>query len=172
MRVPESDRQSIWSVATGWLPAYFALFDALGWLGTAFVIARNLFWLQHPTVHDMIWAIIVGIVIVGAASATISILIVELGKNAMIVGTYLEEMIKKRRARQMAEAVERGRSEGIAKGRSEGVAEGIVKGRSEGRSEGRAEGAAEISARIREWNDRRLAAEAKGEPFDEPPPGL
>ena len=168
MRAPDADRQSIWSVATGWLPAYFALFDALGLLGTGFVIARNVFWLQHPTVHDMIWAIIVGIVIVGAASATISILIVEAGKNAMIVGTYLEEMIKKRRARQMAEAVERGRAEGIAKGRSEGVAEGIAKGV----KEGRAEGAAEISARIREWNDRRLDAESRGEPFDEPPPGL
>ena len=156
MRAQDADRQSIWSVATGWLPAYFALFDALGLLGTAFVIVRNAFWVQHQTVHDMIWAIIVGIVIVGAASATISILIVEAGKNAMIVGTYLEEMIKKRRARQMAEAVERGRAEGIAKG---------VK-------DGRAEERAEISARIREWNNRRLAAEAKGEPFDEPPPGL
>ena len=160
MRAPDADRQSIWSVATGWLPAYFALFDALGLLGTGFVIARNVFWLQHPTVHDMIWAIIVGIVIVGAASATISILIVEAGKNAMIVGTYLEEMIKKRRARQMAEAVERGRAEG----RSEGVAEGIAKGRSEG--------VAQNDAKWRAWNDRRLAAESKGEPFDEPPPGL
>ena len=156
MNAPDADRQSIWSVASGWLPAYFALFDALGWLGTAFVIIRNAFWIPHPTVHDMIWAIIVGIVVVGAASATISILIVELGKNAMIVGTYLEEMIKKRRARQMAEAVERGRAEGIAKG---------VK-------DGRVEERAEISARIREWNNRRLAAESKGEPFDEPPPGL
>ena len=140
MNAPDADRQSIWSVATGWLPAYFALFDALGLLGTAFVIARNVLWIPHPTVHDMIWAIIVGIVIVGAASATISILIVEAGKNAMIVGTYLEEMIKKRRARQMAEAVERGRAENDAKWRA--------------------------------WNDRRLSAESKGEPFDEPPPGL
>ncbi len=70
----------------------------------------------------------------------------------MIVGTYLEDMIKKRRARQMAEAVERGRAEGVAKGRSEGVAE--------------------TSAKWRAWNDRRLDAESKGDPFDEPPPGL
>ena len=168
----EPDRQSIWSVASGWLPAYFALFDALGLLGTAFAIVRNILWVAHPSVHDMIWAIIADIVVVGIASATISILAVEAGKNAMIVGTYLDEMIKKRRARQMAEAVERGRAEGIAKGRSEGVAEGVAKGRSEGVAEGRAEERSEISARIREWNDRRLAAEAKGEPFDEPPPGL
>ena len=58
----------------------------------------------------------------------------------MIAGTYLEEMLKRRRARQLAEAEERGR--------------------------------ANLSAEIREWNARRLEAEAKGEPFDEPPPGL
>ena len=152
MNAREPDRQSIWSVASGWLPAYFALFNALGLLGTAFAIIRNVLWIAHPTIHDMIWAIIADMVIVGMASAVISILIVETGKNAMIVGTYLEDMLKKRRARQMAEAVERGRAEGIAKGRSEGVAEN--------------------DAKWRAWNARRLAAESKGEPFDEPPPGL
>ncbi len=140
MNAREGDRQPIWSVAAGWLPAYFALFNALGLLGAAFAIARNILWVAHSSVHDMIWAIIVDMVVVGAASATISILTVETGKNAMIVGTYLEDMIKKRRARQMAEAVERG--------------------------------VAENDAKWRAWNDRRLDAEAKGEPFDEPPPGL
>ena len=62
----------------------------------------------------------------------------------MIVGTYLEEMIKKRRARQMAEAEE----------------PGATRGRSD------------LSAELREWNARRLEAQAKDEPFDEPPPGL
>ena len=137
-------RQSIWSVASGWLPAYFILFDALGTVGVLYVIIYNVFGRAHPTAHDMIWTITTGIVIVGAASATISILTVEAGKNAMIVGTYLEEMIKKRRARQMAEAEERG----------------ATRGRSD------------LSAELREWNARRLDAQAKGEPFDEPPPGL
>ena len=152
MNAPNPDRQSIWSVAVGWLPAYFALFNALGLLGTIFAVLRNIAWVAHPSVHDMIWAIIADIVVVGAASATISILTVETGKHIMIAGTYLEDMIKKRRARQMAEAVERGRAEG--------------------RSEGRAEGVADRDAKWRAWNDRRLDAEAKGEPFDEPPPGL
>ena len=156
MNAREPERQSIWSVASGWLPAYFALFNALGLLGVGFVVVRNVFWVSHPTVHDMIWAIITGIVVVGAASATASILAVETGKNVMIVGTYLEEMLKKRRARQLAEAVERG----VTKGRTEGRAEGVTKGRSD------------LAAEIREWNARRLAAESKGEPFDEPPPGL
>ena len=43
-------------------------------------------------------------------------------------------------------------------GREEGVAEGITRG------------LAEADAAWREWNDRRLAAEADGQPFGEPPP--
>ena len=143
-----SDRQSIWSVASGWLPAYFALFDALGTIGVIYAIGYNVFGRSHPTVHDMIWTIITNIVIVGAASATISILAVEMGKNIMITGTYLEDMLNRRRARQLAEAEERGEERGAIKER------------------------ANLSAQLREWNERRLAAESKGEPFDEPPPGL
>ena len=106
-----SSRQSIWSVASGWLPAYFILFDALGTIGVTYVIVYNVFGRSHPTVHDMLWTIATGIVIVGAASATVSILMVELGKNIMIVGTYLEDMLNRRRARQLAEAEERGRAD-------------------------------------------------------------
>ena len=50
------------------------------------------------------------------------------------------------------------------------LAEAKAKGRDEGREEGRDEGRKEFIAEIRAWNDRRLDAESKGEPFDEPPP--
>ena len=39
------------------------------------------------------------------------------------------------------------------------------------REEARAEGRAEINTAWQTWNERRMAAEANGEPFDEPPPG-
>ena len=39
-----------------------------------------------------------------------------------------------------------------------------------GRAEGLAEGRVESNLRWREWNRRRIAAAAKGLPFDEPPP--
>ena len=42
--------------------------------------------------------------------------------------------------------------------------------RAEGRAEGIIEGRAEERAAWREWNRRRMAAEAQGPPFDEPPP--
>ena len=143
-----SERQSIWSVASGWLPMYFALFDLLGTIGVLYVIGYNVFGRSHASVHDMVWTIVTNIVIVGAASATISILAVETGKNVMITGTYLEQMLNRRRARQLAEAEERGLERGAIKER------------------------AALGVQLREWNERRLAAESKGEPFDEPPPGL
>ena len=40
------------------------------------------------------------------------------------------------------------------------------------RAEGRAEGRAEIDAVWDAWNRRRMAAEAEGGPFDEPPPSV
>ena len=43
--------------------------------------------------------------------------------------------------------------------------------RDEGRAEGRVEGRAEERAAWREWNRRRIDAEAQGLSFNEPPPG-
>ena len=48
------------------------------------------------------------------------------------------------------------------------VEEHIAQGREEGRAEGRAEALAEVRA----WLQRKVDAEAKGLPFDEPPPGI
>ena len=42
--------------------------------------------------------------------------------------------------------------------------------RARGREEGRAEGFAEAQEKWEEWNERRMAAEAAGEVFTEPPP--
>ena len=48
--------------------------------------------------------------------------------------------------------------------------EAEAKGRAEGRAEGKAEGRVEAYQEIAEWNERRLAAEARNEPFTEPFP--
>ena len=46
------------------------------------------------------------------------------------------------------------------------------KQRAEGREQGRAEAKAEFRRLVREWDQRRLAAAARNEPFDEPHPLL
>ena len=67
----------------------------------------------------------------------------------------------------------------IAKSREEDREKARARGHAEGRAEGRAVGQAEGLAEVQrmqklwqEWNRRRLAHEARSEPFDEPPPSL
>ena len=56
----------------------------------------------------------------------------------------------------------------IQTAKAEGKAEGIA----EGKAEGIAEGKAEVYQEIVAWHTRRMAAEARGETFTEPPPGV
>ena len=62
------------------------------------------------------------------------------------------------------------RAQRIAQAEAKGKAEGIAEGKAEGRAEGKAEGRAERDREWTAWNNRRLDAAAKGQPFDEPPP--
>ena len=71
-------------------------------------------------------------------------------------------MFMDERAQRLAKA----KAEGIAEGKAEGIAEG----KAEGITEGKAEGKAERDRVWTAWNERRLAAAAKGQPFEEPPP--
>ena len=48
---------------------------------------------------------------------------------------------------------------------------GLQEGREEGRDEGIQAGRREMLQRWQEWNRRRTEAEARGERFEEPPPG-
>ena len=48
----------------------------------------------------------------------------------------------------------------------------FAEGKAEGRAEGKAEGREEEWKRWRDWNSRRMEAEARGEKFEEPPPSL
>ena len=104
-----------------------------------------------------------------------TILIVDAGRRIVVL---LPDGRKKLRAKAKAEGRSEGRSEGLAEGvaigRAEGVEEGVAIGRAEGMAEGRADGVSLGTRRTnsawRQWNTRRLEFEARGEPFDEPPP--
>ena len=62
----------------------------------------------------------------------------------------------------------------IAQKRREKLEKAYAQGYAEGLAEARAEGCAEGQTRVyklwQDWNQRRLAHKARGEPFDEPPP--
>ena len=106
----ETTRVSIWSVTADALPAYLTLFDILATIGVGYVVWYNIWELTADSVHETIWGIITGIVTVGIASALITTLTLEIRKNAMIMGTYFERKIKRRRELEIAAA----RAEGIA----------------------------------------------------------
>lgn len=72
----------------------------------------------------------------------------------MVIGGHLQDVLRRRNERKLAER----------------MAEGMAKGMAKGRAEGKAEGEAEANTRWRAWYSRLLDAQAKGEPFDEPPP--
>ena len=77
----------------------------------------------------------------GAASLIASAIIVE------VAHVVFGEMLRKRRERRA-----------------------LAQGREEGRAEGEETGEARNQALWESWNQRRLEAEARGEPFTEPPP--
>ena len=54
--------------------------------------------------------------------------------------------------------------------RAQRIANAEAKGKAEGIAQGKAEGIAERDRVWADWNNRRLDAAAKGQPFDEPPP--
>lgn len=153
---PPPLRMSIWSVTADMMPAYLILFDILAIIGVGYVAWYHTLELTTDSIHATIWGIITGVVTVGVASAIISILILETGKYAMIVGTYFERKFKHRREQELAAA----------------RAEASAAARAEGRVEGRGTGIAEFNALIDEWEKRRDEATEKGEPFDEPIPRM
>ena len=82
--------------------------------------------------------------VLGIAGLTIPL--TDIGRFTMVLAGMFEEWVRRRRARQMAEAIE------------EAVGEAVTAALTEN------------NALWRAWNGRRLDALAKGEPFDEPPP--
>ncbi len=86
---------------------------------------------------------------IGGAVAT-TLLTMGIMEVVMVLSRYIIEQYRKERDARMK-------------------AEGEVAGRARGIAEGRAEGR-EMAQKWQDWNNRRLAAEGRGEPFDEPPP--
>ena len=91
----------------------------------------------------------IGVTTVGAAG--LALLTIEGPQTFMVVADYLrKKLIEPLEERRRQESEQRQR---------------------EAQERGRAEGEARNQAAWVGWNERRMTAEAAGEPFDEPPPG-
>ena len=141
------DRESIWSVPAKWRAMYFILFTLFATVGLTMVIS-----LQEIPPADGRWNRLVVDVMremafVTTGSAGVAITITEIARYIMVIGEWmLREVIEPRRQRR----IERWRQEGMEAGRQEGIKEGDKEWES--------------------WISRKMLAESKGEPFDEPMP--
>ena len=102
-------------------------------------------WTVVPGVESAsaLWDDLSSLAITAAAG---SLVVTETGRYLMVLAAAFEEWREKRRLAQIARAVAAAEAVAVVKGRSESDAEWDA------------------------WLERRLQAEQRGEPFDEPPP--
>ena len=151
----QEERESIWTIPAKLKRWYFALFSiqvivAALWLtGTAIADeSRN----GVPDILTYLW---LNMAPVAVTSATFALVIVDTVNGIMVLSTWLEDELKKRRQRQIQTAVEKAVEKAVERTRDE-----------------EREAVRQFSKHLREWNERREAAAATGEHFDEPPPGF
>ena len=146
-QTPQEDRDSIWSIPLARRALYFGLFTAYALAGIGFLLWYEIFQHTADTWQQTTLAITQGIGVTTVGAAGLALLTIEGPENIMVVADYLRKrLIEPLEERRRKEAEQR-------------------------QQEARAEGRAEKQTEWLSWNRRRIAAEAAGEPFDEPPPG-
>ena len=137
-------RESIWSVSPEWKAAFFSLFSVSTFTTTCVIIANEIANRGDAALMDVYATITERVFINGGALALTIYSATETWETAMVLANYLRQHL-------LEPLKERQRMEGW----EEGIEEGVEEER----------------ARWRAWNERRDKAAARGEPFDEPPPG-
>ena len=146
------ERESIWTVSKPAREIYFVVFVSLFLAGMGLVAVRSFG--EGGSLIDItigVWSEAAPLTITAAAAA---LALTEIGRSIVVIAQRLQEGLERVRRQRREE----GRREGLAEGREEGLAEG------------REEGLAKANEAWRSWNERRVAAETRGEPFTEPPP--
>ena len=151
----QQDRDSIWSIPPARRALYFGLFTLYALAGIGFLVWYHVFEVGSDTWPETILSITQGIGLHTVGAAGLALLTIEGPNTVMVVGDYLrKKLIEPLEERRRQEAEQRQRE-----AREKGLAEGLAEGRAQGQAAWLA------------WNERRLAAEVNGEPFDEPTPG-
>ncbi len=146
----EEARESIWSVPPGRMAQYFGLFTLFASAGIGFLLWYEIFENTADTLAQTVLSITQGIGLNTVGAAGLSMLTVEGPRFIMVMADYFtKKWLNPLKERLRAER------EQLA---------------AESRAKGRAEGRAERDTEWKAWNERRMAAAEKGEPFDEPPP--
>ena len=136
-------RESIWTIRSQWYASYIYLFSIQTLAGTGYAIWHEIARRTDDGIYETFSAIIEQKGRIGVASAAISIAITEVLNDIMVTGEWMRQ--------KLVEPLKE-------------------KQRQEGRAKGLEEGRVEAHIEWWEWNERRLEAETKGEPFNEPVP--
>ena len=139
----EDERESIWSIPAKYKGWYFSLFSIQFIIAAVWLIWVSVTDDTLPSIPKKVLFIWQGMAPMAISSAAFSLVIVEAWRMTMVIASWLEETLEKRRQRQIRAAEDRG----FARGR------------------------AELQKDWQDWNRRREAAEAADEEFTEPPPG-
>ena len=145
-RQTEDTRESVWSILSRWKTAYFALFAIQNIAGISLLCWYEITQRNEDSAAETALAIVKGIGLIGAGSATTSITVMETVRTLMVIAASLEAWLKRRELARIERRVAEATADVTAKV------------------------TAEIHSAWSQWNRRRLEAEANGEPFDEPPP--
>lgn len=165
------EREAVLSIPRPWRPAYFLAFTGqlIWWLSITIYLEAGL-----PEYRN--WqANMVGIMRAMApltqGALAYTVVAMEIARYLMLLAPHFEVKIKARaRAEGLAEGLAEGKAVGLAEGKAVGLEQGKAAGKAVGIAEGKAVGKAEANREWLEWFADKVAADAAGEPFDEPSP--
>ena len=165
------EREAVLSIPRPWRPAYFATFTAqlIWWLSITIYLEAGL--PEYRNWQDNMVGVMRAMSPLTQAAIAYTVVAMELARYLMLLAPHFEVKIKARaRAEGLAEGLAEGRAEGKSIGIAEGKAVGIEEGKAVGIAVGKAAGIAEANREWLEWFANKAAADAAGEPFDEPSP--
>lgn len=165
------EREAVLSIPRPWRPAYFATFTAqlIWWLSITIYLEAGL--PEYRNWQDNMVGVMRAMSPLTQAAIAYTVVAMELARYLMLLAPHFEVKIKARaRAEGLAEGLAEGRAEGKSIGIAEGKAVGIEEGKAVGIVVGKAAGIAEANREWLEWFANKAAADAAGEPFDEPSP--
>lgn len=162
-RYDTEEREAALSIPRPWRPAYFLSFTVqlIWWLSVTIYLEAGL--PEYRNWQDNMVGIMRAMAPLTQGALAYTVVAMEVVRYLMLLAPYFEVKIK---ARARAEGLAEGKAAGLAEGKAAGKAIGLE----EGKAAGKAIGIAETNREWLEWFADKAAAEAAGEPFDEPSP--
>ena len=167
-------RESIWSILSKYKRWYFGLFTGQIVVAAIWLTQRAIADESLPGVSDKILSVWQNMAPVAISSAAIALALTDIWGTAMVIASWLEGELKKRRQREQKqiqaridEAVKARLEEAVQARVEEAVEVAVESTRAEEREAGR-----QFRNRLLDWSQRRETAAAAGEEFNEPPPDI